>query len=208
MPEFAASPSGIPGPAAHFDMKQFLKTNLVLVAGVVLPLALMLVFYIAGAVTRASVADPRYDMVFAADNPDRPWWIGLEGNALTIRYNPANNMRAGYEPPGPRLYLFNHQTMTVEPLAINYNHIINGVVEDPVIEELNTHALSVGYTSPDGYRFTDDYYRGGLFADLFDFGDNRNTGTLRKQGRSIRLAGGPAYYGNSQLIVWVGGKRP
>lgn len=186
-------------------MKQFLKENVVLVAGVALPLALMLVFYIAGAVTRASVADPQYDMVFAADYLG-PWQIGLEENALTIHYTAAGKLPSSYV-PGPRLYLFDHKTMTVEPLSINYNHIVNGVVQDPVIEKLNTHILSAEHTSPDGYHLADGDYSGGLVSELFDFGNNRNTIVLRKQSRTIPLAGAPPYYETRQLIVWVGGKK-
>jgi hypothetical protein len=188
-------------------MKQFLKENVVLVAGIALPLALMLLFYIAGAVTSTSVADPQYDMVFAANYSDPPWQIGLEENVLTIRYIPASNLPAGYVPPKPQLYLFDHKTITVEPLSINYNHIVNGVVQDPVIEKLNTHILSAEHTSPDGYQLAYDYHSGGLFPELFGFGSNRNTSMLRKKGRTIRLAGGPPYYGTGQLIVWVGGKK-
>ncbi|MFZ0890533.1 MAG: hypothetical protein WA005_18990 [Candidatus Binataceae bacterium] len=190
-------------------MKQFFKTNLVLVAGVALPLALMLLFYIAGAVTRASVADPQYDMVFAVDYTlYPPWQIGLEENVLTIRYAPASNSSARDRPPWPQLYLFDHKTMTVEPLSINYNHIVNGIVQDPVIEELNTHILSAEQTSPDGYQLAHDYYYGGgLFSELFDFGNDRNTGILRKQYRTIPLAGARPDMTRAQFIAWVGGKK-
>jgi hypothetical protein len=190
-------------------MKRFLKENVVLVAGVTLPLALMLLFFIAGAVTRASIAAPQYDMVFAADYDYLypPWQISLEENALTIRYTAGSNRPANYVPPRPRLYLFDHKTMTVELLEINYNHIVNGIVQDPVIDKLNTHILLAKHTSPDGYQLVSDYYSGGPLFGLFEFGNNRNTSMLRKQSRTISLAGAPPYLGNSQFVVWVGGKK-
>jgi len=193
----------------RFNMKQFLKENAVLAAGVALPLALMLLFLIAGAVTRATVADPQYDMVFAVDYTlYPPWQIGLEENALTIRYDPAGIRPGSCAPPWPQLYLFDHKTMTVEPLSINYNHIVNGIVQDPVIEKLNAHILSAENTSPDGYQLAHDYYYGGgLFSELFDFGNDRNTGILRKQSRTIPLAGARPDITRVRVIVWVGGKK-
>lgn len=188
-------------------MKRFLKDNLVLVAGIVLPLALILFFYIAGVVARATVPDPQYDMVFAAEDYLGSWQVGLVNDALTISYASANHVPSKYV-PGPKLYLFDHKTMTVEPLSINYDHIVDGVVQDPTIEKLNTHILSAGRTSPDGYYLADGSYDGGLFSVLFDFGDNGSASVLRKQGRTIPLAGAPPYYGNNRFIVWVDGKKP
>lgn len=187
-------------------MKQFLKENAVLAAGIALPLVLIAIFYVAGVVARAGVADPKYDMVFAGYYGDSPWQIGLEKDALTIRCTRPANSSPNRFLPKPRLYLFDHRTMTVEPLAINYDHMVNGVVQDPAIDELNTHVLSAGAISPDGYRLVHDDYDGGIFSDLFGYGGNRGN-RLRKQSRAIPLTDGPPYFQRVELIAWVGGKK-
>jgi len=187
-------------------MKQFLKENAVLAAGVALPLILIAIFFVAGAVARASAVDPQYDVVFAGYYGDSPWQIGLENNLLTIRCTRPVNSSPNRFSLKPQLYRFDHRTMTVAPLSINYEHIVDGVVQDPGIDELNTHELSAGAVSPDGYRLAHNEYGGGIFPELFGYGSDHAT-VLRKQSRTIRLIEPPPYYQRVELIAWVGRKK-
>jgi len=183
-----------------------LKENAVLAAGVALPLLLIVIFAIAGAVARAGAGDPQYDMVFAGYDYDSSWQIGLEKNVLTIRdTRPANISESSFSPK-PQLYLFDHRTMAVTPLSVNFHHVVDGVVQDPVIDELNTHVLSALAVSPDGYRLVRHEYGDGLFSVLFGEGGNRAS-MLRKQGRTIYLKDVQPIYQRVELVAWVGEKK-
>ncbi len=191
-------------------MKQFLKNNGVLIAGIVLPLALMLVFHIAEVATRASVADPQYDLVFSANGyGDQSWHVGVENEQLVIRYTPPKTPPAGYVPPKPQLYRLDHRTMTASLLNINYDHVVDGVVQDPAIDEINKNSISTTAQSPDGYQLIYDYnYHSGIFPELFGFGYEHSSNILRKGARNIPVkADGVTYYISAQLVGWILGPK-
>ena len=48
----------------------FLKDNLALIAGICLPVLLVLFFWIAMAIPKMTVPDPQYDLVYTADHYD------------------------------------------------------------------------------------------------------------------------------------------
>ncbi|HRC27418.1 MAG TPA: hypothetical protein PKX87_08320, partial [Alphaproteobacteria bacterium] len=72
----------VPMKGVKTQMRSFFKENLALVTGLALPLLLIGFFVVAGSLSRATVPDPRHDLVFTIDyykNMDnRPWTINLE----------------------------------------------------------------------------------------------------------------------------------
>ena len=63
-------------------MKQFLKDNLAIVAAIVLPLILVIVFALSTSVVNRIVADPQYDFLFATS-----YDVSIKGGGYTIRPN-------------------------------------------------------------------------------------------------------------------------
>ncbi len=63
-------------------MKQFLKDNLAIVAAIVLPLILVIVFALSTSVVNRIVADPQYDFLIATS-----YDVSIKGGGYTIRPN-------------------------------------------------------------------------------------------------------------------------
>ena len=191
-------------------MKQFLHDNLALVAGILLPVILMAVFFIAGRIPQSVVADPQYDLIFATNyyegNSHYPYQIAVENGDLVIHHRKPPDEHTHYQTP--TLYRFNHKTLQSEILDINFDNIADGRVLSPAIDALNETMLSDKRVSPDGWEF-DYHYRGsgGLFGDLFGFGYRGSGTVLRKDGRLIRLEDEGHYY-QGEFIAWVTGEQP
>ena len=83
-------------------MKSFLKTNIVLVVGVALPLLLMAFFYVAQRASVAGIDPPGYDAVIAVDYHDRwtdyPYRIGVDEGKLVVRYRPGADGKSRRSP--------------------------------------------------------------------------------------------------------------
>ncbi len=189
-------------------MKRFLKENYALIAGVTLPLILMILFFLAGAVSRASVPDPEYDALFVANYyniNNNSYKIRIEDGKLVISYKPADGRGpVGFDYPAkPELYIFDHATLKSRPFVIDYTPSADGRIMDSALDNLNKNKMLDSPVSPDGYTFSTDYdYNSGLFSDMFGFGRNRAAGVLRKDGRNILIKNSPYYYGAS-FVAWI-----
>lgn len=192
-------------------MKQFLKENLVLALGISLPLALMLLFFIAGKTATISVDNPRYDAVFAVNyyenrtDPNQPWQIGVDNGKLAILFTPHSSAT---NPPyynKPEIYRFNHNTLRAERVDINFDNVVEGKVSDPDLDALNERKLDPTPESPDGYHF--EYYYpssgGGIAGELFGFGRHRgNSYALKKGPRAIMIEGPQPFY-QATFLAWI-----
>lgn len=189
-------------------MKRFIRENYALVAGITLPLALMLVFLIAGKMAEVTVADPVYDAIFIGDyyeGPDNPYTVAIEDGKLVIHVKPVDS-KIPYRPPAPRLYRFDHTTKTSSPVAIDFTSVENGVVKDADLDALNTKKLSTDVLSPDGYRF-EYFYRsngGGIAGEFFSFGRNYHGSdyALMKKPRAVPLKPDQPVY-QAKFLAWV-----
>ena len=190
-------------------MKQIVKNNVVLIAGICLPLALMLIFTIAGVISRASAADPQYDMVVMSNNDvGGPWHVAVEGGKLFIRHTSAKaNV---YDRSKPVLYRFNHKTLKAEVLNIDYDHVVDGVVKDPAIDAINQDRLVTTAISPDGYQLgSDNSGRSGLFQGIFGGQSYRTAFVLQKNSRTIpvQMGGDYYYFGSPTNVFWIVGAK-
>jgi hypothetical protein len=193
----------------------FIKRNLALVAGLVLPVLLMGFFFIASMLPRAVSDPPKYDMVFAAQD-----YTG--GNTLPVSVNfivKDGALKAQYarlNPPGNygqwrKLYIYEAKTQKVRELPFGFPadmDKITGTRED-VVEAAKELKLDSTLQSPDGYELSyDGYSHSSLVSDLFFYrGGYGSEPLLRKGGSSVRLsmdgARAPFYYGQVQFIGWV-----
>jgi len=189
-------------------MTRFIQENYALVAGIALPLALMLLFLIAGKTAEVTVADPQHDVIFIGDHyegPNNPYTVAMENGKLAIHVKPVESNQA-YHTPVPRLYRFDHVTKTSSPIAIDYTRVENGVVKDADIDALNEKTLSTDVLSPDGYRF-EYFYRsngGGIAGEFFNFGRNYHGSdyALIKKPRAVPLKPDQPVY-QAKFLAWV-----
>lgn len=194
----------------------FVKNNLVLIIGLVLPILLMIGFMVVSTLP-ASGEPPKYSLLFSTSdyrhNQSLPIAVNLvvKEGALVAQYSkiPAgNNAYANY---WRKLYLFDAQTQRVRELEFGLPEQadqISGMREDPVKATLGMK-ISTDLKSPDGYELSDRHYRhGGLFNELFfGWGSGTNSTMISNGSRSIKLTPDDGrtyiYSGQAQFIGWV-----
>jgi len=191
-------------------MNRLIQENYALVIGITLPLALMLLFFIAVNVTRTTVPDPQYDAIFVSnyhEGPNQPYDIRIDGGEIRIRIRPVkeeylyNNW--------PEIYRFDHDSKTSRKIDIDFNNVVEGHVIDPDLDALNQNKLSTDETSPDGYKL--EYHSrssgGGIAGEFFGFG--RRYGepyVLKKETRIIPLQPAQPVY-SAKFLAWVTGDK-
>ncbi len=182
----------------------FLKENIALVAGISLPVLLVVVFWIATAIPKMTVPDPQYDMIYTADyydyNAQVRGAVHLEVREGRLRATfhtvDGQNYRSA-----PRIYYFDVSSGSTHELTVD----IPGDPQDGQelnIPEAGGYNLSNKSIAPDGYAFDGSYSsRSGFF--FFDSG-YRYRGMIRKDGRAIKIpTHGHQYQGNLRFLGWV-----
>ncbi|MDX1836534.1 hypothetical protein DIZ81_01060 [Legionella taurinensis] len=193
---------------------EWVKHNLLLIIGLVLPVLLMVVFMLSTLIPTVVSNPPRYDMVFAiqdySSSVAAPVNVNLvvKQGVLTAQYTKSPNVNAyGWK----KLYLYEAKTQKVRELPFAFpsdSGTMQGMVEQPV-EATKGMKLDTTLESPDGYQLS---YRGhsnsgGLFGQLLWGGSYNNQACLRKGSQCIKLMGndnrGYYYPGYVQFIGWV-----
>lgn len=189
-------------------MKRFFKENYALVAGIVLPLALIAVFFLAGKVAVTSVPDPQYDAVFAANyfrsaNYNR-YKFGIDDGKLYIRLRPPKPGTASTNYREPVVYVFDHKTLYAKKIDIDFDNVVAGKISDPELDALNRNRINPDPISRDGYKFEfKGRGGGGLFADIFGWRRYpRSSYVLRNGVRSVPVVG-PQSISAGYFIGWV-----
>ena len=181
-----------------------LKDNIALVAGISLPVLLVIVFWVATAIPKMTVADPQYDMIYTADYYDYNALLRgtvqlevREGRLrATFREVDGQNFRNA-----PRIYYFDVSSGSTQELTVE-------IPDDPQdgqeleIPEASGLKLDKKSIAPDGYSYDSSYgSRSGFF--FFD-GGYRYRGLIKKDGRAIKMpTHGHQYQGNLRFLGWV-----
>ncbi|MBI2233748.1 MAG: hypothetical protein HYU57_01870 [Micavibrio aeruginosavorus] len=193
-------------------MNRLMQENYALILGITLPLALMIIFFIAGRTAEVTTADPLHDLVYVADyyeGANQPYNIGIDNGKIEIRFRPQGEKEPYYNNT-PRIYVFDHTALTARPVDIDFKNIVDGKVVDPDLDALNRKTLSTAAESPDGYRFEYNSRSsgGGIAGEFFGFGRSYNGNyALAKGPRTIPLKGDqPAY--QAKFLAWVTGDAP
>lgn len=187
-------------------MKKFLKDNMVLVAGIALPLLLTLVFFAATQMDKIDAEPPRYSVLFATDyyqnSNANPYRLLVEDDQLRFVYTPPEDKDGHYTRAKPRLYVY-------DPVADSSREIALPNIEDRekkvdvVIDNIRAEKFSSLKESPDGFVFEYDYRgNGNLMTEIFGGSyRSRRQHVLRKDGYSVRVPSADRY--NSQFIGWI-----
>lgn len=187
-------------------MKNFFKENFALVTGIVLPLALVLMFMFAGEVNKIDIEPPQYSGIFATrynqNVNNAPFSISTDNGKLVIRKNDIEEKK--YKPQPPELYAFDYKTMRARKIDIDFTNVKDGIVVDPDIDELNKHKIIAGNIAPDGYEFEYIYRSShGIFGDIFGFDrSRRNYYTLTKDGSKTPIHTPQRLY-SAKFIGWM-----
>lgn len=187
-------------------MKAFLKENLVLVAGIALPLILTLVFFAATQLEKATTPDPEYKVAYVANDRysyNNAYKIVIRNKKAYLSFIPPKKDAHRNHSDMPELYVFDPATGKNE--IIDLPDIVEGTDKQEVlIPELSSLRFSTNRTSPDGYSLDRNYRRGGnLMTEMFGGGyrSGSNNLTLNNGQKSVSISNAPRHH--SQFVGWV-----
>lgn len=193
--------------------ESFLKRHGFAIAGIALPLIVVLVFVAVRAVPRFLVEDPAYDLLFstASSYSNQPGNLACDVAAIDGRVR-VRWVRAEQPVYGP--------TLRVQRLTPATGDLAELTLPEPAPGELGVVGEHADYflpglddvriesdpRAPDGYRFESRYRGGsGLFGEIFGGSSYGPVATIEKNGRVIVLpeVGENAYYGSAVFLGWV-----
>ena len=194
---------------------KFVKDNIILLAGIALPVLMMLGFLLVSSMPQTLGAPPQYDLVFFVDDyatntaGSIPVSVKLvvRNGTLMAQYTPVTQ-DTSYG-AWKKIYRFEAATRTVREIPFGYPldaASITALREEPVAG-LETVRLDTRLQAPDGYELASDDYRGdGLIGDLFWRSGNGRP-RLRNGASSVPLelaADTQSYfYNNLVFLGWV-----
>jgi hypothetical protein len=183
----------------------FIKENRVLVAGLVLPLLLVVTLAITRMIPSTVTDPPQHKVIYYSQN-----WSGMgsfapkvnEAGKIEILFNanPQNSGAMGGQPPTIILYAYDPANQSVKNLTISYD----SYTKPEITEKFSSVKLSSQFTSPDGYVFQE--YRNRDYSLLTDFFGGRgysNSPSLFKNGVYHDMPLPSPYYGTSMFLGWV-----
>ncbi len=193
----------------------FLKRNIVLIAGLLLPIMLM-AFFMISAMIPAVVADPpQYNMVFSTQD-NYQYSVPLSVNFVVqdgvLKAQYTKGTGTGTTINGwKKLYLFDAKTQNVKELALpmpaNAQTMTN--LQEDAVAATKGMQLDTNLESPDGYSLSYVNYTrsNGLFGDLLWGGSGNNQACLKKGNNCVKLLTNDNrtyfYPGYVQFIGWV-----
>ena len=197
-------------------MPAWIRNNLVLVAGIVLPVLLVAAFLVLQSVPGVAPPPPEHDFVVAAyyhsagTPQDHEFKFEVRDGRLHGIVVPADG--SGRRDP-MRVNLFRYVARENRIREIDWNPPGGlAALETPLEFEvggLAGVALDPASQSPDGYRLEWSGYRShGLLGELFGFGRRPSQWVLKKGDQQFELPPFEPlqYYGHNQLVFlgWVG----
>ncbi|MCW8386087.1 hypothetical protein OQJ18_02005 [Fluoribacter dumoffii] len=192
---------------------KWIKSHLTLIAGLSLPLLLILVFVIAN-LPFFKTDPPRYNLLFSIlDSSSSPFPVQVnffvKNGRLVAQYSKNQNNYWGIK----KLYLFDAKTQKVRELPLDFSVLNNNAnFKEEVVQATKQFKLDTSLESPDGYTlYTDnDNLNTGLLSDLFLGSNYRNNSIcLKKNSTCIKLPNlGTGRYFNASNVQFIGWVKP
>lgn len=192
---------------------EFLKRHGFVIAGLGLPLLVVLAFVLARTLPRYLVEAPRYELVYSSATNA---YSGTPRNVACVISAVDGRVRVRWTPskdpvyaPDLRAFRFDPATGDVQELDSPEPSFVEGGMEsrDVFPTGLEDVRIDTSLRAPDGYEF-EAYYGGsrGLFGELFSSGSRGQRSRVIKEGRSVEVphASQDAYgYGSMNFIGWA-----
>ena len=189
-------------------MKNFIKENLVLVIGLVLPLLLIVLFFVATVIPKSLGTPPQYEMLFTTtkyDYQNKPEYIldfNVKNQQLMVKAKKYDEKN--YNNMSRLLMVYDGKTETVREIKIDVSKFSDG--NEVLLEETKSMSIDTAAVSPDGYMLEGPNYGGsGLMGGLFG-GGYRNGGYRLKKGSvgyKVPTMQPDYYYNQVQFVGWV-----
>jgi hypothetical protein len=193
------------------SISKSLRDNAALVAGILLPIIVVILFLLSSWVPRMLVDPPQYDFLYVQDanyyGSASPWrhQISLDPQGhLVVK---AFAAKPDVYTPGARLFHFEHEDGNVREIALPTPDDTDGAESGIAVEvpEFRNTFIDPSRISPDGYALVDNTRSSrGLFG-LFYSGNSRPL-AISKNGAVFEAAEGNemamGWYG-ARLIGWI-----
>ena len=200
-------------------MKKFIKDNLVLIAGIGLPVALVIGFLLMAQVPRAMVDPAAYDFIVVGYRYDhqnrRNFYLGFEvsGEKLRARVTPNDDSSTYHNQQYAAIYRYIAKENRFEEIIYDLPEGVEDLEKSTTFPVQGTRSLRLDKRaeSPDGFRFEFLGYggSGGLLGEIFGMRRRNNQNyVLNKNGVYLDLpnpGAHPRYYysGNLVFMGWV-----
>ncbi|STY29768.1 Uncharacterised protein [Legionella wadsworthii] len=192
---------------------QWIKSHLTLLAGLSLPILLILVFVVSN-IPFFRTEPPHYSLVFSvleSSYSSYPVQVNLtvKNGKLVAQYSKLQNNYWGIK----KLYFFDAKTQKVHELSLPFPNLNNNSsFKEEVVLSTKQYTLDTSLESPDGYiLYTDnDNLNTGLLSDLFLGSNYRDSGIcLKKNSTCVKLSNlGSGRYFNSSNVQFIGWVKP
>lgn len=189
-------------------MKNFIKQNLVLAIGLMLPLLLIVLFFVATVIPKAFGTPPQYEMLFSATQYDYQRTseftlnFNVKNRQLMVKPKKIEDKNINYNQV--RLFVYDGKAETTREIALDKSKFADGV--EMVLEETKSFELDTSHVSPDGYALDGPSYGGGgMMMGMFGGGYHNSGYRIKKGGVAYKVPyyKGDAYYNQMQFIGWV-----
>jgi len=185
----------------------FIQRNWALIAGLGMPVLLVLGFLVANYLPQMNSAPPQYEMVFSVNryNSQAPFLVNftVRNKTLYMRLTPQTG---SYGSNDVDLFIYNGQKESVR--KISYLPVINRSIDAPVempVGELKHYLIDTNSKAPDGYELeTNMAYSRGILGEIF--GHRRNASRIIKSGGGSYVIPGhdnDYTYGKLNFIGWI-----
>lgn len=195
-------------------MKRFWEENFILIIGILLPILVLIMFWLAAIIPKYLVQPPQYNLIFGSgynEFSNARLKTYVENGKIKIIYVCKNlfNFDLG-SINRPKLYMFDAKTQKIKQIEFSLPPIPpqgKSLETEIKIPELEHLTLDTSLRAPDGYKFSENDLETGLLFSQILFGfDHKHHAAISKNGYQIVIQPEPRngydFY-KIQFIGWV-----
>lgn len=186
-----------------------LRENAALVAGIVLPVIVVILFLLSSWIPKLLVDPAQYDFLYVEDGnyygSPSPWRHEVTLDAQNHLLVKAFVAKPDVYAPGARLFLFEHEYGNVREITLPAPARTEGGEEGIVVEipEFRNQFIDPSRIAPDGYALVDNTRSSRGLLGLFYSRNGRGL-AISKNGAVFEAAEGGGQYGyGARLIGWI-----
>jgi hypothetical protein len=191
------------------QLPAFLKRHGFVIAGVALPVVVLVAFALARMAARYTVADPIYDVVYSIGGDysqtqsDRVCDLAVVDGRLLARWSAAEPANYSKRPRAFRLHAPSGEWVELD--VPEPDELAAGGHVELEVEGLGDVQLDASVRAPDGWEFDSSYSSGGPFGEFFGGGSGRAQSSIQHNGRRIEVPypGQDPYYTGVSFLGWA-----
>jgi hypothetical protein len=183
-----------------------LKEHAVLIAGIALPVLLILLFGLARVVPSTTVPDPAHEAVFAVQPYYGGYTFAIKDGKLQVTYTAPKDTYTTTGAQKPKIVIYNGATDTSRTITLEAPKLSEGQTSETFsLKEFENLKVSDQGTAPDGYEFRRESWNGSsVVTEIFSYNRRHRPNALVKDGRIIPVnVLKDQYYGDITFIGWV-----